>query len=109
MKQYLESHKFYVINEDEKLVYKVGIYETYTDTDYLHIHLELVAGWDYVNPDANDVQGWCPAERFVEDVQSEIVSQFFLQESMTEALEANGYTVLEKIGADLQAVIDSQE
>lgn len=109
MKHYLESHKFYVENEDAKLVYKVGTYETFSGCDYLHIYLELVAGWDYVNPDENNIQGWCPAERFVEDVQFEIVSQFFLQESMTEALEANGYVILEKISADLQMVIDSQE
>ena len=29
MKHYLENHKFYVTNEDEKLVYKVGEFGTY--------------------------------------------------------------------------------
>ena len=106
MKHYLENHKFYVMDEDAKLVYKVGEYETFYNHNALHIHLELVAGWDYVNQDENDVQGWCPAERFVEDVQFEIVSQYFLKEGMEEALQANGYGILEKIETSLQAIID---
>ncbi len=106
MKHYLENHKFYVLNEDAKLVYKVGEYETYHDSEGIHIQLELVAGWDYVNPDENDVQGWCPADRFVEDVQWEMVFQYFLVEGMKEALEENGYTILDEISPDLQAIID---
>ena len=106
MKHYLENSKFYVLNADEKLVYKVGEYETYSGHDAIHIHLELVAGWDYVNPDENNVQGWCPADRFVEDVQMEIVAQYFLVEGMKEALTENDYTILENITPDLQKIID---
>ena len=106
MRHYLESNKFYVINEDAKLVYMVSEYETYSGVTYLGINLELVAGWDYVNPDYNDVQGWCPADRFVEDVQFESITQYFLKESMEEALEANDYTILEEINPRLQAIID---
>ncbi len=106
MLHYLESNKFYVMNEDEKLVYKVGEYETFSGSIYLQINLELVAGWDYVNPDENDVQGWCPADRFVEDVQYEWVSQYFLKEGMEEALSASGFDVLENINPSLQAIID---
>lgn len=105
-RHYLESHKFYVENEEDKLIYKVGSYETYADCNYLRINLELVAGWDYVNPDENDIQGWCPADKFVEDVQTETVIQYFLQEGMKEALEANDYKVLENIGCQLQKVIN---
>lgn len=106
MKHYLESNKFYVENEEEKLVYKVSTYETFSDYTYLQVNLELVAGWDYVNPDENDVQGWCPADRFTEDVQFEIVNQYFLKEGMEEALKANDYTILEKINPALQSIID---
>lgn len=109
MRYYLENHKFYVLDEDSKLIYKVGEFESYSGHDAIHIHLELVAGWDYVNPDENDVQGWCPANRFVEDVQSEIVSQYFLVEGMKESLQENGYTVLDKISPDLQRIIDKHE
>ena len=106
MKHYLENHKFYVVNADDKLVYKVGEFETFGNVDYIMVELELVAGWDYVNPDYNDVQGWVGAERFVEDIQFEYVTQFFLVEGMKEAVEANGYTILEEISPNLQAIID---
>ena len=74
MKHYLENHKFYVINE-EKLVYKVGEFETYGNADFITFELELVAGLDYVNVDESDVQDWVEAENFVEDVQYEYVNQ----------------------------------
>lgn len=106
MKHYLESRKFYVINEDGKLVYKVGEFETYSNTDYIRVELELVAGWDYVNADENDIQGWCPSDRFVEDVQYEYVNQYFFTEGMQDALEFNGYTILEEISPSLKAIID---
>lgn len=109
MRHYLENHKFYVLNGDSKLVYKVGEYETFHDSEGIHIHLELVAGWDYVNPDENDVQGWCPADRFVEDVQWDMVFQYFLVEGMKEALQESGYTVLKKISPDLQRIINEHE
>lgn len=106
MKHYLENYKFYVVNEDEKLVYKVGKFETYGNANFITIELELVAGWDYVNPDENDIQGFVPADRFVEDIQFEYINQYLLEEGMKEALEANGYTVLENINPSLQAIID---
>ena len=108
MKHYLENHKFYVVNEDKTLVYKVGEYETFSGHEAIHIHLELVAGWDYVNPDYNDIQGWCPADRFIEDIQSETIAQYFLVEGMKEALEENDYTILKEneITPRLQAIID---
>lgn len=106
MKHYLESHKFYVINEDKTLVYKVGEYETYGNASFITFTLELVAGVDYINPDENDIQGFVPADRFVEDIQYEYVNQYFLEEGTKEALEANDYTVLEEINPALQKIID---
>ena len=105
MKHYLEDKKFYVVN-GENLVYKVGEFETFGNTDYILVELELVAGWDYVNPDYNDIQGWVGADRFVEDVQFDYVSQYFLVEGMKEALQENDYTVLEEISPALQKIID---
>ena len=105
MRHYLEGKKFYVIN-GENLVYKVGEFETYGNTDYILWELELVAGLDYVNVDYSDIQDWVGADNFVEDVQYEYVSQYFLAEGAKEALEANGYTVLEEIDFNLQDIID---
>ena len=105
MKHYLENHKFYVVNE-ENLVYKVGEYETYGNATFLTFELELVAGLDYVDPDQSDIQDWVGADRFVEDVQYEYVNQYFLEEGTKEALKENGYTILEEIDFNLQAIID---
>ena len=108
MTQYLGLSKFYVYDADKKLVYLVNEYETFYSSGHLQIHLELVAGWDYVNPDYNDIQGWCPADRFIEEVQDEYINQYFLKEGMEEALEENGFTVLkvENISNSLQEIID---
>lgn len=105
MRHYLEGKKFYVINE-ESFVYKVEEFETYGNTDYILWELELVAGIDYVDVDYSDIQDWVPADNYIEDVQYEYVTQYFLQEGAKEALEENGYTILEKIDFNLQAIID---
>ena len=106
MRHYLESHKFYVIDEDKKLVYKVGEFETYGDANFISVELELVAGWDYVDPDYNDVQGWVGADRFVEDVQYEYITQYILEEGMKDAIKENGFVILEEISPSLQKIID---
>ena len=105
MKHYLEDKKFYVVN-GENLVYKVGEFETYGNTDYILWELELVAGLDYVNPDESDIQDWVGADNYIEDVQYEYITQYFLKEGAEETLEANGYTVLKEIDYNLQAIID---
>ena len=110
MTQYLGANKFYVYNTTEKLVYLVNEFEVYYGGS-IYINLELVAGWDYVNPDENDVQGWVGAENFVEDVQTEVVYQYFLLEGMHEALTENGYTILkaENISNSLMEVIKKHD
>ena len=106
MLHYLENNKFYVIDDEDRLVYKVATYETFDGCTYLQINLELVAGWDYINPDENDEQGWCPAEKFMEEVQSETVNQYFLKEGMEEALEAHDFTIMNALSPKLKAIID---
>lgn len=105
MKLYLGNKSLYVQNED-KLVYKTESIEMYDGYDFLHINLELVAGWDYVNPDMNDIQCWCPASRFIEDIQTETVIQYFITESMKEALKAEDYEILDFIPNDLKKIIE---
>ena len=111
MTQYLGNNKFYVYNTTEKLVYLVNEFETYYNYEALQIHLELVAGWDYVNPDENDIQGWVGAENFIEEVQDEYINQYFLKEGMHEALTENGYTILktEDISNSLMEVIKKHD
>lgn len=57
--------------------------------------MELVACWDYKNPDENDVQGWCPADHACEDVQDETVQCLIFKESIETALEENGYEIMD--------------
>lgn len=104
-RMYLEGKKFYVKNE-ENFIYEVKSFEAYDGYNTLHFNLELVAGWDYINPDMNDIQGYVPADRFVEDLQSETVIQYFMEESLKECMEANDYEVLEKLSPELQAIVD---
>ena len=109
MRKYFEArHKVYV-KKDNEYVYEVESIEAFDGCDYLQVNLVLVAGWDYVNPDYNDIQGWCPADRFIEDVQSDFIYQYFIEESMKEALEANDYTVIKKFSNDLKKIINNSE
>lgn len=89
------DHKVYAKN-NENLVYVVESVTSYNNgCDYMQINLKLVAGLDYINPDESDVQGWCSADNFVDEVQDEYVTQYFVTESMIECLEENGYTIME--------------
>jgi hypothetical protein len=44
----------------------------------------------------NNTQGWCKADRFIEDVQTVQEICYVMDESVKECLEANGYEILEK-------------
>lgn len=107
MKKYLENYKFYV-QDDDKKIYEVGSFEVYDGYKSIHLNLELVAGWDYVNPDYNDIQGYVPADRFIDDVQCETVIQYFLEESATEALESDGYYII-TLPESVQKIIDERK
>ena len=95
MKAYLEKKTIYAKNE-EKLVYKVESIEIYDGYDSLRLNLVLICGWDYINPDASDKQGWCPANKFIEDVQDTQEICYIMSESIKECLETNGYEILEE-------------
>lgn len=103
---FLENKAFYVADED-KHIYEVNKFEAYDGYDVLNFNLELVAGWDYVNPDMSDVQGWCPSDMFVEDIQNENVIVYMMSESVENALEANGYELVEseRMSAALKEII----
>ena len=87
-----------VINDDRNLIYSVYLNNTVLKgrDSYNEYGLHLDQGWDYVNPDENDVQGWVDAEMFVEDVQYESVIQYFVVESLEEALEEAGFSIYTK-------------
>lgn len=85
----------YVINE-EKMIYKISRYrELQSSTLGFTYDLDLVAGYDYINPDENDIQGFVEAKNFTDDVQSDILTVYPLSESLGERLEELGYTVID--------------
>ena len=96
MKKYLNEKSLYVINDD-RLIYKVNEYDVYDGYISLNYNLELVAGYDYINPDENDIQGYVEAINFIEDVQLESVVQYFLEEGLKECLIDNGFEILDKL------------
>lgn len=96
MKHFLESKKLYVKNDDN-FIYEVSTFELNDDSNVIYYDLNLVAGWDYIDPDTSDIQGYVKAERFIEDVQYERLLQYFFQESLMECVEENGYVVLDKL------------
>lgn len=84
----------YVINE-EKMIYKISRYrELQSSTLGFTYDLDLVAGYDYINSDENDIQGFVEAKNFTDDVQSDILTVYPLSESLGERLEESGYTVI---------------
>lgn len=101
MKVYFNSFKKYAYNKEDKLIYEVIGLDTFDNADYAHVVMELVACWDYINPDENDIQGWCPAGRMCEEVQDERVQCCIFKEGIETALEENGYTVLDELPSSI--------
>lgn len=86
---YFNQNAIYVKNEDN-LIYKVTGFNSYDGYNWIHLNLELYAGYD---------EGWKNPENFIEDVQSEQVICYIFHEGINECLEANGYEILENLPA----------
>ncbi len=78
------------------LIYKATQFETYDNQCCASIELELAAGWDYVNPDYNNVMGWVGADNFIDDCQYESVVWNIFNEGIKEALTESGYTLVDE-------------
>lgn len=84
----------YVINES-RFIYKiVSFYELGSTEFLLNYNLELVAGFDYINPDENNAQGFISANMFVDYVQTDNITVFPLSESLGDRLKEEGYKVI---------------
>ena len=106
----MEEKKFYVMNEDDNIVYKVDYFQSNSGYDVLCFNLNLVTGLDYPN-EYNNVLGWCSPEIFSNDIQEDIVIQYFMEESACEAFEANGYTILklDEVSDSLKKAIEKYD
>lgn len=84
----------YVMNGD-KMIYKVARFEQLGANEHCFLyHLELVAGYDYVDPDWSDRQGFVSKEGFVESVQDDSLTVYPMHESLAERLDDEGYRVI---------------
>ena len=102
MRAYLSDHKLYVKNNDN-LIYVVDSFDCYDNHPSIGVHLQLVAGWDYLNEDS-DTHGLWHADRFIEDIQTDYINQYFLVESMKESLEENGYKIMDELPSSIDWV-----
>lgn len=58
--------------------------------------LKLICGFDYINPDNNDIQGWVDASRFTKESQSEDIIVLH-DENLLDRLDEEGFKVLDKL------------
>ncbi|MGP0689872.1 hypothetical protein ACW5UC_25355 [Priestia aryabhattai] len=87
--------EIHVINED-KMIYKVEQFKQIGSREFaLTYMLELIAGWDYVEPDMSNKQGFISANMFTDEVQSDFLTVYPLLESLGERLKEEGYTVID--------------
>jgi hypothetical protein len=89
--------KIYVKNDD-KMIYEVEYKRLVDSTQLCHLYsLTLIAGYDYINPDENDVQGYVKADRFIDDVQYYNITVYPLDETLKDSLENEGYEIIDKL------------
>lgn len=89
------NKKVYVKNE-ENFIYTVANLEMRVD-GWLNIELELVCGIDYISADESDARGYVGKENFVEEIENDTITCDMMNESITQALEYNGYTIIEEL------------
>lgn len=77
-----------LVQNDEKLVYKVEMEARQASEFYYLLKLELVAGWDYGEV---GTQGYVKPEHFVDDVQFESYTFHPIEETIIGRLEDAGY------------------
>lgn len=92
----MEITKTIYVENADKFIYKVADLEMRAD-GWLNIWLDLVCGVDYINADESDVLGYVGKENFVEEIEHELISCDMMKESITQALEFHGYSVIEEL------------
>lgn len=87
--------KLYVENSD-RLIYELKDIEV-MGNGLAYLYLDLVCGYDYVNPDESDKQGYVDKSKFVEEIWGEIVSCDVMAESFVKALNDNGFHIVKDL------------
>lgn len=86
------SKQLFVENSDH-LIYELKDIEL-KENGLAYLYLDLVCGYDYVDPDNSNEQGYVDNSKFVEEVQHEIVSCDVMKESLITALNNDGFSVI---------------
>ena len=97
MKYFLNENKIYVVNNDS-FIYEINEYTICQYSNSITYELKLVGGYDYVDPDNNDNQRYVTADNFIEEVQYDTITQYFLIDNgIGEAIQDNGYKIIKKL------------
>lgn len=89
------SKQLFVENRDN-LIYELKDIEL-KENGLAYLYLDLVCGYDYVDPDNSDIRGYVDKSNFVEEVQHEIVSCDVIEESLRQAFNLDGYNIRKKL------------
>lgn len=84
------------VENDDKMVYQLKDIELHQN-GLAYLYLELVCGYDYIDPDKSNAQGYVDKSKFVDEAQHEIVSCDILAESLVKALENDGYKTIKTL------------
>ena len=80
---------------EKRSIYKVVNYRQVDSKEHGLVYmLELVAGYDYINPDYSDVQGFVSKEGFEEAVQWYSFTVYPLDETLRGRLAEEGFKVI---------------
>ena len=78
------------------MIYKIAE-RTMREDGWLDITLKLICGYDYIDVDGSDVEGFVGKDNFVEEAEFEYLSCDIMNESIKEVLEYNGFEIIEKL------------
>lgn len=80
-------NKKYYIDENKKMIYKLTeVSFTNNGEPTGRYALELITGYDYINPDWSNAQGWVSPNNFIDEVQYICGLWYYLEESLNEYL-----------------------
>lgn len=86
------------VKSSDSFIYKIVSHELVNNgTLCYRYNLELIAGYDYIDPDNSDRQGYVTADNFIANVQTDIIIVYPLEQTLTEELKDNGYTVIKQL------------
>lgn len=93
--------ELYAINEGETMIYKLESFNQLGMSNGfgLSVDMELVAGYDYVEMDYSNKQGWVSKEGFIETTHNETFTFYPFVETLAEALKEAGFKQLSTIAS----------